>query len=976
MAAPQFDPPLPGSSFFNIYNDADPARNHVNNLPAGGCNFVDLTPGANGAKCGCRRFWSRFAAGKAYADNLGSDHSTWCMCSHHACYHDDDRAPEAPTSARPTLGHEKERPKGAREPLSPVIQDASFRLTTGLPDPLDFLNQGPVFATSPRPRLGEQKSRQGNPPSQQASSALPDTLSWGAAGQSQPANSALPPIPPQCLIPSQTSSTPSSQSRYLRPFAGKGLRTLSGVAQPTFRSPLGDKSQHVQATTDAQHDDAGGDHAMLDAAVDPPPSAANTPRAPQSPIVKDRPASAIFGGPSRQTFQHLSDTVQGHEQRLDRLENVSFSAGGHDECHEKHDSTDLRVTDLEVRVEEVEKLLNDASSNGTARRVRRPGVDESTNSVVSVSTNATSRAAESNEVFSHLQSLQSQVLQLQSYMPSYMHAWEVEVVFLPFPLRRVWQERYDFKTELGLHMDEWTQLPNTYSAATMRAQSPFCGEWAGAGQDHDWLLPKACGPRSIIDKRLRSRGLVRKISVKGPDARSVQAAFHAAFGDTLSNVAAAAAAAVAPPTSRRRSIDGKIARFLGLQNAWVPLRKIHKDSRLRFLAPAEMVTPAVWDATFLNSVVMRSSEPRLFVTHPEAYLQDTHAFDSGWTWQKVRELSRVYPDSVHPAHEVPEADALEDYWNWNEQLDEPVSAQSSLNLRQARQRISLSPSQHFFTLKSSLRSSPSPFASRGQTPPLRDRQVTRPLRVRTTSMPPSAPKASSPSVAKRRVASYYQQRNEGGPGQGHAVSSSSAAMALKRRRTRSPSRPRNTPRWTASPSPALAGFVADEWPPHQARGVTPLYYATPFSNTPHTEARPRRNPARGEEDDDIFDEHDEEGDVGSTNPHDHGDGMNHFDGDAPQARPMRMLVENRRGSLQPLQLQPEDEPWPGIEDLDHVSDGENIDPLFSPPAAEDDDVTSVASSQPSEYPSTSRGWELPGADHDMDFDIHEDDDRS
>lgn len=67
--------------------------------------------------------------------------------------------------------------------------------------------------------------------------------------------------------------------------------------------------------------------------------------------------------------------------------------------------------------------------------------------------------------------------------------------------------------------------------------------------------------------------------------------------------------------------------------------------------------------------------------------------------------------------------------------------------------------------------------------------------------------------------------------------------------------------------------------------------------------------------------------------------------------------------------QPEDEPWPGIEDHDRMSDGENIDPLFS---AGEDDATSVASSQPSEYPSTQRGWELPGTDVGIGFHIHED----
>lgn len=57
---------------------------------------------------------------------------------------------------------------------------------------------------------------------------------------------------------------------------------------------------------------------------------------------------------------------------------------------------------------------------------------------------------------------------------------------------------------------------------------------------------------------------------------------------------------------------------------------------------------------------------------------------------------------------------------------------------------------------------------------------------------------------------------------------------------------------------------------------------------------------------------------------------------------------------------PEDEPWPGIEDQDRLSDGENIDPRKS-------DHRSDASSQPSEYPSTQRAWPDDGA-----FLIHED----
>jgi hypothetical protein len=60
---------------------------------------------------------------------------------------------------------------------------------------------------------------------------------------------------------------------------------------------------------------------------------------------------------------------------------------------------------------------------------------------------------------------------------------------------------------------------------------------------------------------------------------------------------------------------------------------------------------------------------------------------------------------------------------------------------------------------------------------------------------------------------------------------------------------------------------------------------------------------------------------------------------------------------------PEDEPWPGIEDQEHMSDGENVDPN------KEADRQSDVSSQPSEYPSTQRPWpEDQGG-----FQIHEDD---
>ncbi|KAF9882107.1 hypothetical protein CkaCkLH20_00143 [Colletotrichum karsti] len=979
MAATPFDAPLPGSSFFDIYTDGAPQRSPASaSLPGGACNFVDLTPGANGAKCGCRRFWSRFPAARAYADNLGTDNSSWCMCAHHACFHDDggrggseaSASAQTPTTAlAPThapaaapiahiAGQENEKPRMSREPLSPVqMPEMSFRMPAGFTPTMEFMNLDAAMAT-PQNKPEELRPRPPDQPSQLPESTLQDTLAWGDFIQSQPGNhTTLPPIPAQCLMPSQPSSTASSsQARYLRPFAGRGLQTLSGVATSNPRTPRKEKPQDAGALFAQPIDQGYKDDAGAMAHDD---HGAETPRA-QSPRELGK-VDALFAGPSRNTFRHLSDTVQGHESRLDKLENISFSAAGHDECHEKHDAVDLRVTDLEVRVEEVEKLMNDNSS--VVGRRDRQHLDESTNSVVSVATSTTTRAAHSHEMYSQIQSLQSQLFQLQSQIPSLARPWEIEVVFLPFPLKRVWQELQDFKADVHSSLDEWTQLPNTNSGVTMRAQSPFCAEWADPGHDHEWLMAKACGPMNVVDRRLRSRGLVRTISIKGSDARSVQAAMHVAFSSTFADFSIAT-----PSPSRRRSFDGKADRFLGLQQSWVPLRKIHKDSRLRFLTPAEMITPAVWDVSFLHSVIMRSSQPRLFVTQPEAYLQDSHAFECGWTWQRLREMSRFYPDS-QATQEVPEADAREDHWAWNDHLDEAPSAQPSLSIRQARQRVSASPSLHHITMQSSMRSS-SPMMTRGQTPMrealMRERKGSKPPYIRTTSMPPAVPPNYSPALAKRRVSSFGQRQlaaqiRTSPP---NVATTMAASTAYKRRRTRSPSRPRNTPRWTMSPSPA-PGFVPVDERHQTGRGITPMYYATPYSNAPLTESRPRVSGGVADDSDTEVDGQDDENvdaNHGSTNPYDE-------EGSEYSVEVTHMVTMREGDSSHPRQ--PEDEPWPGIEDQDHMSDGENIDPLFSPTGGEEDAQSDV-SSQPSEYPSTQRGWQVPGAENGMGFHIHED----
>ncbi|KAI1865884.1 uncharacterized protein JN550_008142 [Neoarthrinium moseri] len=1013
MAGSVSDFSLPNSSFFNIYNDGRPVTRSspAPSLPGGQCNFVDLAHGANGPKCGCRRFWSRAALGfhgnpsgpSGYSNGSPTDQAAFCMCSHHACYHDDVHNTPGPIAAPAPVvinpGQENERPRSNREPLTPVMPGLSFQMPAPSDPPQDFhtfnntslptdLNQDGLIPAGEKP---------GPPPE----ASIPDTLSWGNLIQSQPGHrtDVLPPIPSQCLLPpSQPSSTTSSaRIAYLKPFGGTGLNTLRDA-----RSKLRD-ALPVEPDDGQDQNDEMVDHSV-DPSVDDLQTVTNTPRSTRRTDVTDKYSQGGSLGPNRQDFQELSNTVQSHEHRLDRLETVSFDHD-HEDCHDQHDRTDLRVTELEVRVEELEKTLSDGSSVATSQhRSRRPGVDESTASIASISTSASGRADRA-EMQSELLSLKAQLSYLQaSSFPCYAHPWEVEVVFFPFPLKGVWYESREFPSQrqsggTNVDTDQWTQLPNS-SSTTTEPQSPGFSEWAGPELESEWLLPRACPPGKTIDQRLRSRGLVKTVTVRGPDARSVQQAISAAFGTVFRTFSRMQANVYHGSTTHHR-----VSKFFGLQQPWVPLRKIHKDSRLRFLTPAEMVTPASWDVPFLsNSVVMKATGAhRLFITQPEAYLQDQDAYDNGWSWQRLRELSRVYPDSQSSQQDVPEADAMEDYWTWNDSLDEQTPSQNSalsLSLRQAAQpRLrSITPSQaQVFASRSGLSASLTTSRSRAASPMIlkeRKSSIPRPIYVRTTSMPPVLPPMASPSQAKRRIATAtfgnirpfpYERRSSP---QVLRASTGSARVLMKesrRRATRSPSAPlsarlRNTPRWSthsASPMPEPFAIIG---PPSDAeaacRQTTPFYYATPYSNAPFVEPRPSRG---------VIDPDDDHGSGTDYSYKESVDDSEDEDYDAPMLdlghpRPIyESGEEDCQAAQHPL---PEDEIWPGIEDeenrnpedlaLDsvgiYVDDDAMSDILDADGSNHLLEGDSQNSSAPSEYPITQSAW----VDDPKEFKVYED----
>lgn len=660
----------------------------------------------------------------------------------------------------------------------------------------------------------------------------------------------------------------------------------------------------------------------------------------------------------------LSTRMQNHEQRIDLLENVACSYASAQEVHEGFDLVDERIGEVEGRVEELEKAqaaMNDFSGVRSFRRLQRCLDDGDSSMVSQTSSEFISAAIERTEIAARLDTLETQFTDLQSStLPSRANPWKVEVVFLPFgtSLKGVWSTLDQFSSQ---------RSRNNSMAADNRAQSQFSNKvgthallnspqtgqqrWEDIHlrpeENHEWLVARACGQGSKVEERLRSRGLVKMIEVMGPGARDVQAAMLAAFRD-VSEVFHTAS------ISADHQLPDSFGRFYGLEASWIPLRKLHKDSRLRFLDPSEMVTPALWTTSFLSSsVVMRATGvKRLYVTQRESYLQRTEAASTDWTWQKLRVLPRVFPDA-DSSTEVREANAQESCWEWDGRLDPPESAHSSFVSQHSPLSIRRAPSQHSRSSRSehSFSSVVSPVLSTTPTSVIHTRNMspvmerTRPLHSRTTSMPSIVPLKISPPPGKRRIASFDHELHGAGSLQSSPVRPI-AGLGMKRRRiSRSPSRPRDTPRWSVGP-PSPYCF---EETVEQKREPTPFAYATPHSNAPYRDFRPHSVAGM------ALDDHEEHGSITDDfGPDGEDHDVDELESEADQER------------------QPEDDVWEGVGDEmgDEESDQErkalSVD-------KESDDGMSDLSSQPSEYPSTQ-----PSAFYKANkgsFQIHVDDDE-
>lgn len=940
-------------------------------LPSGGCNFRNLDLGGNAATCGCKRFWGQASDSTKLS---GESISGFCFCQHHACYHDE--VPEAP-----------------RRSFVDATQETSQTnlKQADIPDRPSYHGQGAASVCTAE--------------SEHVQPSIPDTLQFSRyIHDSSSPRLLLPAIPSQCLLPSDNGSmTSDSQDRYTRPFGGLGLGTLNHILPGSAKSGYvaapsklaqfqerklhiyrdGNGNEYLQSLTEgatqsvqASQDPAESKHSKNDKGVEPEvdnlpqkrsqghstialrlvskrststaiKQSASHPGVDLAEIPSDCDEDEYLMPKIRNLVHQMSDfpnKIQNHEHRLELLENTSFTNPALDDLHDADDRMETRVGDMEDRILELEKVhaaLNDTSSVGSKQMV-----ESSFGSRASVTSSALSRVDPAR-----IEALEAHIAELQAAaLPSFFRPWQVEVIFLPYGSRLmgIWSTQHTSTQRLRIDTASRGYTPNQQSSMTaahvqLVAHDQMCA-WERSASDLDqedisWSMARACGSESRVAERLRSRGLVKTVQVMGPDARDVQAAMVAAFGDLP-------ALLKEDPYSVHHedpgAIPDQLRTYQALQSPWVPLRKIHKDSCLRFLNASEMATQALWTVPFLtSSVAMRQKDvKRLYVTQSDSYVQHLGDNIADWTWQKLRRLPRVYPEQQSLESHTPEGDANEPCWNFDDRLD-PVEESyhssftshiSSLSIHSPilGNYLPKSQSDHF----SSAPNSPDPSeTSTSVAPtliypssPVRERHPFRAL-----SMSAAVPlKTAQPP--KRRITSFDQEVHS------HSRTPSTVTnyiLPKRRRISRSPSRPRDTPRYSDGP-PSPYNYMEDTAGKQNDRGLTPFAYATPHSNAPYTDHAQARSAIS------IYEDADDD-DPGSAT-----DDMN-ADNDNAEANALSDSDDEANYAEQERQL---DEEWEGLDD-DDLRGRVMYESMTAPrPEIEDDEASETSSAGvPSEYPS-------------------------
>jgi hypothetical protein len=519
------------------------------------------------------------------------------------------------------------------------------------------------------------------------------------------------------------------------------------------------------------------------------------------------------------SIPNVAKTMRELGNRLDVLENGSFNYVQPEDLHQTLEMYDDRLVTIEHRMDEHERMHQaiDADNSSLSHSRRRidnvTGSFTSNHSLQSTTSSAMILAAmERKDNEAELGDIKDRLEVLESAaLPTMLNPWEVEVVLLPWgrELRGIWfspdQPMHDSSKTTTQDSEEWTQArtvkpalslqnlretdssPNPgakgiFSDADSGWSSQAISDWASGSTD-DWLYPKACGANNMVYKRLLSRGFIRNITLHSASARDIQATLSHAFSDVMEWL-----------QFTDRDEDQMVAAHPALRASFIPLRKVMKESKLRFLTPSEMSSSAHWSAQFLAAgVIMRVSggKRRLYVTQREAYVQRSDEMGSSWTWQELRQLPRYQPnqDSQMEGNDkhcqpVPEADAKEACWQYVATYDAPpVSVHSSFSSHQSVE-LSMRPSDRQWRRSIT----PNSILKNRQQPPLSPLSLFHQQRPRSLSRTASTSVLEVPGSAKRRLNLSPTKHASSQPL--HSRAPSVSAARPKRRRVTDSSSPR------------------------------------------------------------------------------------------------------------------------------------------------------------------------------------------
>lgn len=595
------------------------------------------------------------------------------------------------------------------------------------------------------------------------------------------------------------------------------------------------------------------------------------------------------------SMPNVANTLKEQNDRLSLLEsNNSFNYAHPGDVQEVYDTLDSRLGSLEHRMDEHDMLHRtiDADNSSVSFGRRKADVSasfQSNRSLESTTSSALILAAmDRKETETQIRDIKERLDTLEAFTmpPTLTNPWEIEVVLLPWgrDLKGIWfapdEPMHIFSNLMAQDSEEWTQARGSLNGQPKPLDfretdsSPFSGTKTSSRSSHpfsdsesgwssqaisNWasdladglLLPKACKSTNLVYKRLRSRGLVKDIALKGSSSRDIQAVLSHAFKDMLEHL------------KYTDEDDGPVVRtFPGLRASFIPLRKVRHDSKLQFLTPAEMSSAALWSSQFLSSDILMhvtGGKKRLYVTQREAYIQSQDQMGSSWTWQELRQLPRFQPNSdVHVASnpEVGEADAKEACWAFIEAYDAPPPSINSSFTSHHSVELSMRPAgrnwRRSITPMSILKNPmPQPISPLSEVQPRRTLQarqrtvsasllepVTKPSKRRLNSSPvkhssfPHATREPSSSVGrtKRRRVSRSSSPQPAMDANEVATEVQMPAWNNTPRRSREPFSPFFSS--VALPLPRTASDLASRPSQRSATAIgkgTPFAYATPHS---------------------------------------------------------------------------------------------------------------------------------------------------